>query len=796
MLVGKMGEADGDVISVCQPDPGLRAYVLGGMSYRVSVHTQQLRAVRLVSALINMKKMNGGERVAVIGAGFGGLTCAAALAAKGLKVDVFERSSNMLPIHSKNRTRILHPSSVVWPTGDLSDTTNLPFLNWYTDYCQEVSNTFCSEFNDLFLSETSRNILMKFESNVEKISPPEKGHQQFEIQYNNSNKENISHADIVIMSTGFNHERKISGFDRTSYWEDRNSLPITFKGTCPRVAIVGDGDGALADLFRCYWSNLDVERVYRAIGDSFLSTDEVKNEIEVKEKQALTNQSQEFLNDYEYFYRNLLSISGADRFLESIPVAPCEVAMFGKGRSPFSVKAAPLNKAILGYLYIKKLFTFTSAEVDEVIFRGKQPYHVKKGSTASKLEDYTLRLDGERIRNSFFSGFGWNNTSKHFDRVIERIGPIRTYCRVTSNLFGESQLEKFLDLHSTTLILANPIDGTQWDYSDDKKGLERAKFDRATGSIRSFLEKRLDIELPDQSVRVNGNLKIEVDCEDEHTQADKVPPKRWYGIDVVYNNVDISKIDENKVRAANPDRAFLQATPVISHSVIAESPEVGSLIVAEAIAEVADYEESLTGLFGRISGFVKPVKPRNLDEIYCIFPKHIMGNFNHSTINQVVKGNSLSPIAVTNGDFKHKLLQFRQADKYSIFNDFQIARLFEGVEFKNEINSSAIKHTKSPFYHLKTGNADLFANGEPVGNIGSIFNHMRMEFSVFSSIFTETFTIKCKSNVDITKIESGTMIHSKRFKGVGFVIGNRLSTNELYCVEYDKIFRRLDLEFV
>jgi NADPH-dependent 2,4-dienoyl-CoA reductase/sulfur reductase-like enzyme len=59
-------------------------FILGSFAERVTVYSQQVRAINLVDALAGLGRLTPATRVAVIGAGFGGLTASAALARLGL----------------------------------------------------------------------------------------------------------------------------------------------------------------------------------------------------------------------------------------------------------------------------------------------------------------------------------------------------------------------------------------------------------------------------------------------------------------------------------------------------------------------------------------------------------------------------------------------------------------------------------------------------------------------------------------------------------------------------------------
>ncbi|MCE7030514.1 FAD-dependent oxidoreductase [Jiella avicenniae] len=805
---GEGAMSGSDLIRLCKPNPGQRAYVLGGLAHRVSIHTQQLRAVRLVAELLNTGEIGGTDRAIVVGGGFAGITCAAALAAKGIEVTIFERSKELVPIQVRNRTRVLSPTSVSWPDIELNDTTDLPFLNWYSGYSQDVANSVLEDFRRLFINEENAKVSIRLKSQVRRIDVKAHPDDHFEVCFSEVGQDvsSIVHSDLIFLATGFPFERKISGFDRFSYWEDRNALPLNYSGECPRVAIIGDGDGALTDLFRCFWTNRQLERISRAVGQYFLADADLRTKLRTLEETFSTSRNTKFESDYEYFYRTLLSKKGANHFFDSIEQSSCEVVMFSGKKIPFSVNASPLNKAILGYLYLNDAFKFHNGIVDQVLYDSHDASKALKASGTSQRElgGFRVRVNGKIFGKRELRALNIKDTSKNFDRVVERIGPKREFCKITLSLFDATQLEHFKSLNSITLRIANPIKGAEWKY-DDRLGLEAAKYDKATRAIRQFLSDKMDIILPDTSIRVTSDLKIEIDCEDEFAEPDRKAPAKWFGIDVLYNNIADDSDDEvGQVRASLPRHSFLNN--------LSPKEEFGSVDVLAlgqtiALGEVVDvYRDNNRGiipLFGRIAGFVTARVPNNVRDVYIIFPRHICGTFSDTRVRAVIldgtTGRSVvsdREIAIIDRHYAERMRREAAGDKYSVFNDFQVARVLEDVSFTNSILDKRVVDVKSPFYHVKSGNKALFVDGREVGPIASIFNHKRLDIFVYGSLFTETFSIRCGSDVNVAEIASGSMVHTSRFKGVGFVIGSKVSTNELFCVEYKKVFDRLGLEFV
>src|SRR5689334_6768797 len=71
-------------------------YVIGCFERRITLYSQQVRALNLIWALADQGKLKNGTSVLVIGAGAAGLTAAAGAAKLGAKVKVLERTPQIL----------------------------------------------------------------------------------------------------------------------------------------------------------------------------------------------------------------------------------------------------------------------------------------------------------------------------------------------------------------------------------------------------------------------------------------------------------------------------------------------------------------------------------------------------------------------------------------------------------------------------------------------------------------------------------------------------------------------------
>jgi NADPH-dependent 2,4-dienoyl-CoA reductase/sulfur reductase-like enzyme len=103
--------------------------------------------LNLVWALAEAKQLEGAARIAVIGAGFAGLTVAIAANSKGAHVTVYEKENDVLTLQRGGTTRFIHPRIYEWPdTGSESESANLPFLSWSAGSAAEVTDKVAKEW--------------------------------------------------------------------------------------------------------------------------------------------------------------------------------------------------------------------------------------------------------------------------------------------------------------------------------------------------------------------------------------------------------------------------------------------------------------------------------------------------------------------------------------------------------------------------------------------------------------------------------------------------------------------------
>jgi hypothetical protein len=353
-------------------------YVLGCFESRITLYTQQVRALNLIYALSDGFKKSG-TRVAVIGAGAGGLTAAAAAGVCGCRVSVFEMYPNPLDLIGPSHLRWLHPHIYEWPKpGSENSRAGLPLLDWTEGLAFEVVAKLLpgwaalAKAYNIELHCGIRNLgvdrtadgkyLLRW--NGEGPSPPSNalstpsGRGTWGSR--SGSRMRIQPFDIVILAVGFGVETANNQFPMiSSYWYEDNinrddrftSKPVS------RVLISGTGDGGLIDLLRYSFRHFRHERILTDFQNNWLSRpgdmDRIKEKIIEIEKHAwsLFKVGQPYAAYLNLSYRDL-----ADSLVlkADIPIRKnIQPVLTGKGALPLNLQSAPINRF---------LFSLTNAE--------------------------------------------------------------------------------------------------------------------------------------------------------------------------------------------------------------------------------------------------------------------------------------------------------------------------------------------------------------------------------------------------------------------------------------------------
>src|SRR5215472_2348268 len=126
-------------------------YLVGIFEPNLTIYSQQVRALNLVWSLVQSEAEETLQSVAVIGAGFAGLTAAAGLLQKGVPhVSLFEKRATLLPLQQGSDARWVHPQIYDWPNdGSELPTAALPLLNWNAGRASDAVVEVLTQWADL-----------------------------------------------------------------------------------------------------------------------------------------------------------------------------------------------------------------------------------------------------------------------------------------------------------------------------------------------------------------------------------------------------------------------------------------------------------------------------------------------------------------------------------------------------------------------------------------------------------------------------------------------------------------------
>lgn len=248
------------LLSLMKASESSHIYALSSIERRVTVYSQQIRALNLVFSLFEEQILTKGKAVAVIGGGIAGITAAAGAALKGCKVILYERRPDLLHMQSGNDTRWIHPKIYDWPDKDAElPTADLPIFRWRMDRAGAVAEQLLKQFESIIDQATKNGGSLEKKYNAHDIKLHETLNAST-LSVCPSNSVPDLH-DVAIIATGFGVEKTWTGVPFLSYWmNDWFAQPEMHPsrgrrqppGASGRTSylISGTGDGGLIDLFR------------------------------------------------------------------------------------------------------------------------------------------------------------------------------------------------------------------------------------------------------------------------------------------------------------------------------------------------------------------------------------------------------------------------------------------------------------------------------------------------------------------------------------------------------------------
>ncbi|RKH66463.1 FAD-dependent oxidoreductase [Corallococcus aberystwythensis] len=331
-------------------------YVIGSYDRRITLYNQQVRALTLTRCLFNTGVLNKGAKVAVVGGGAAGMTCAIAAACAGAQVTLYETAPVLLPRQRPAAHRYLHPHIYDWPADNSrKDQAGLPLLDWTAGTADAVTKQLIQEFEkwkhllscELRLSHT----VTYLEQIAGKPGDPLVRLRATGPMGALVNEE--YHATII--AVGFEEDgapqgssTRIPGDNTFSYWVPDGLSHITgTRGTKQRVLISGTGDGGLIDLARACIADFKHDLMLEMIAGSPHAY-RLAQEIAKIDLQTRTEQ-QRSVGTPTYLYSKYSALEFSQETLQLItqlPQSHTEVFLNYHGPSVFTLNSAIINRLI------------------------------------------------------------------------------------------------------------------------------------------------------------------------------------------------------------------------------------------------------------------------------------------------------------------------------------------------------------------------------------------------------------------------------------------------------------------
>jgi hypothetical protein len=366
--------------------PGI--YVLGCFAKYVTVYSQQVRALNLVDSLAKGGVLSSRSRVAVVGGGIAGLTAAAALAVRGVRLaQVYEKEMDTMRLQRGKQKRYIHPHIYDWPyRSAMSDAANLPLMSWEAGYAYEVI-----EQLDEAWTKTQK-------LTGERLPDPQVGCNPLAVDVKERKvtvRGRVETFDVIILAVGFGEEDRE---DTHAYWTDTSIDDRKLESPKESWFVSGYGDGALTDLMRLCIMDFLHSKVIKRVDDTIRELDEAdrkKAGEKIEHAESPDTSPGQRVEDYEQAAR--LIENRLEPLMRFRPERP--IWLNCTKEELFSPKASVLNRLIIAFLLNKKRFNLLrDAWNIEEVKRTKKGYRIsfKEKHRPSKTVDHVIIRHGPK----------------------------------------------------------------------------------------------------------------------------------------------------------------------------------------------------------------------------------------------------------------------------------------------------------------------------------------------------------------------------------------------------------------
>lgn len=375
-------------------------YQIGCLERRVTLYSQQVRALNLVFALFDRKKLDRGSEVAVVGGGAAGLTAAVALARRGVSVTLLERLDAVIPFQSGNLTRWLHPHIYEWPSeGCLNPESGLPVLSWSADFAANIA----ADLRDQFYQHVRETKAIHVQTGV-RNTRLHAGSTGQRLEWNTAaGGFHSKRFEIVVLAVGFGLEASSLG-PVQSYWRNDDLAQFELDAGSMRSYLVsGCGDGGLVDLLRLRIRDFQHDRILEEFIGGHPDRPQLEEQLlGVEEAARARAERGEDPSDFLYDEYQRIRPRYIDEKLGRRLRGDTRATLNGADHFPLNLNASILNRFLASAL-IGLQHDNAGHAVGADWWRGKIAHIAQEGG------GYRVQLENQETRN--------------FDRVILRHGP-------------------------------------------------------------------------------------------------------------------------------------------------------------------------------------------------------------------------------------------------------------------------------------------------------------------------------------------------------------------------------------
>lgn len=346
-----------------------RVYVLGSLERRVTLYSQQVRALNLVYSLFQTSHLKAGAHVGIVGAGVSGLTAAAAALSRGCRVTLVEEKQDPLPLLINARHRWLDPTIYDWPANN-PNPASLPFLSWRADWGHQVRAQLLDRWKDIRSAyagvvgpDGSPRLLEEYQVTNARILH---GSGKPVLWFSPFDQVEV---DCVVLAVGFGIEKSYPPAPFLSYWQG-DDLEGTLLAR-RRFLISGTGDGGLTDVLRTSLREFRHDRVVKELIEAALSPAEVEalhgelRKIEVEARRRLAGGAD--IAPYVTRSYAQLAIGGTlDDHLKMRQRSDTVTILHGRAPSPLDLGSSILNRFLVSRLLRLRVVDYVFGEIDQL----------------------------------------------------------------------------------------------------------------------------------------------------------------------------------------------------------------------------------------------------------------------------------------------------------------------------------------------------------------------------------------------------------------------------------------------